>query len=64
LDALIVNAEIKGVSWLAENQLEWGVKYTRESIRDRVVEVVILLVFYKPNFDLPRNDQPLHTLGH
>jgi hypothetical protein len=37
LDALIVNTEIKGFhDW--RNQLEWGVKYTRESIRDRVVE--------------------------
>ncbi len=38
LDALIVNTEIKGFYDWKKNQLEWGVKYTRESIRDRVVE--------------------------
>jgi hypothetical protein len=38
LDALIVNTEIKGFHDWRKNQLEWGVKYTRESIRDRVVE--------------------------
>jgi hypothetical protein len=44
---------------------EWGVKYTRESIRDRVVEweVVILQVFNKPSNDLPRNDQPTPYTG-
>jgi hypothetical protein len=37
LDALIVNAEVKGFhDW--RKKIEWGVKYTRESIRDRVVE--------------------------
>jgi hypothetical protein len=46
LDALIVNTEIKGFHDWRKNQLEWGVKYTRESIRDRVVEwEVILQVF-------------------
>jgi hypothetical protein len=45
LDAFIVNTEIKG--FLEEKPLEWGVKYTRESIRDRVAEweVMILQVF-------------------
>ena len=39
LDALIVNAEIKGVHTLKNaNQVEWGFKYTREDIRDRLVE--------------------------
>ncbi len=38
LDALIVNAELKGFHNWKKNQLEWGIKYTRESIRDRVVE--------------------------
>jgi hypothetical protein len=48
LDAF-VNTEIKGFHDWRKNQLEWGVKYTRESIRDRVVEweVVILQVFNK-----------------
>ncbi|BDB54827.1 TonB-dependent receptor [Flavobacterium ammoniigenes] len=38
LDALIANIEIKGFHDWKKNQLDWGVKYTRESIRDRVVE--------------------------
>ena len=38
LDALIVNAEVKGFHDLKKSQLEWGFKYTREDIRDRVVE--------------------------
>jgi hypothetical protein len=48
LDALIVNTEIKGFHDWRKNQLE-GKEYTRESIRDRVVEweVMILQVFNK-----------------
>jgi hypothetical protein len=38
LDALIVNAEVKGFHDLKRSQIEWGFKYTREDIRDRVVE--------------------------
>jgi hypothetical protein len=38
LDALIVNAEMKGFHTFEKNQLEWGAKFTRESIRDRVIE--------------------------
>jgi hypothetical protein len=39
LDALIVNAEVKGFHELKNNnQMEWGFKYSREDIRDRVVE--------------------------
>jgi hypothetical protein len=38
LDALIANAEIKGFKEWSNSQLEFGLKYTRESIRDRVVE--------------------------
>jgi hypothetical protein len=38
LDALIVNAEVKGFHTLKKNQIEWGVKYTREDIRDRIIE--------------------------
>ena len=38
LDALIVNTELKGLHNWKKNHLEWGIKYTRESIRDRVVE--------------------------
>ncbi|WPR70054.1 carboxypeptidase-like regulatory domain-containing protein [Flavobacterium sp. NG2] len=38
LDALIVNTEIKGFHDWKKNLVEWGAKFTRESIRDRVVE--------------------------
>ncbi len=38
LDALIANIELKGFHDWKKSQLDWGVKYTRESIRDRVVE--------------------------
>ncbi len=38
LDALIANIELKGFHDWKQSQLDWGVKYTRESIRDRVVE--------------------------
>ena len=38
LDALIANIELKGFYDWKHSQLDWGLKYTRESIRDRVVE--------------------------
>ena len=38
LDALIFNGEIKGNNKIQNNTIEWGFKYTREDIRDRVVE--------------------------
>ena len=38
LDALIVNAEVKGFHDVKKHQIEWGFKYTREDIRDRIVE--------------------------
>jgi CarboxypepD_reg-like domain/TonB-dependent Receptor Plug Domain len=38
LDALIFNTEIKGFHDIKKNQIEWGIKYTRESIKDRLVE--------------------------
>ncbi|RYG44733.1 MAG: TonB-dependent receptor, partial [Chitinophagaceae bacterium] len=39
LDALIINAEIKGEHKLKnKHEVEWGVKYTREDFRDRLVE--------------------------
>jgi hypothetical protein len=38
LDALIINTEIKGFHDVKKHQIEWGFKYTREDIRDRVVE--------------------------
>ncbi len=61
LDALIVNAEIKGFHKLEENEIEWGFKYTREDIRDRVVEweVIDSAGFsINPPFAGSYNDQP------
>lgn len=61
LDALIVNAEIKGFHKLEENEIEWGFKYTREDIRDRVVEweVIDSAGFnINPPFSGSYNDQP------
>jgi len=63
LDALIANAEVKGFHDLQakKSQIEWGFKYTREDIRDRIVEweVVDSAGFSLPNpvIDIP-NDQP------
>ncbi|MCL6461247.1 MAG: TonB-dependent receptor [Flavobacterium micromati] len=62
LDALIVNTEIKGFHDWKESQIEWGIKYTRESIRDRVIEWEVIdsagFSLNPPIIDLPRNDQP------
>lgn len=62
LDALISNAEIKGVHEFERNKIEWGAKYTRESIRDRVVEWQVIdsagFSINPPIIDLPKNDQP------
>ena len=38
LDALITNIEHKGNYQLDDNNFEWSLKYTREDIRDRLVE--------------------------
>jgi hypothetical protein len=62
LDALIVNTEVKGIYDWKVNQLEWGVKYTREDIRDRVVEWEVIdsagFSINPPIVILPKNDQP------
>jgi hypothetical protein len=62
LDALIFNAEVKGFHEVSEkSQVEWGVKYTREDIRDRIVEWEVI---DSAGFSLPNpllgyiNDQP------
>lgn len=63
LDALIVNAEIKGVHQINDkkHQIEWGFKYTRENIRDRIVEWEVIdsagFSINPPHIDLP-NQQP------
>ena len=63
LDALIANAEIKGFKeWNNNNQLEFGLKFTRESIRDRIVEWEVIdsagFSIKPPILDLPKNNQP------
>ncbi len=64
LDALIVNAEVKGFHDLKKNQIEWGFKYTREDIRDRVVEWEVIdsagFSINPHNLNLPTNQQPYH----
>ena len=62
LDALIVNAEVKGFHKLKrEAEIEWGVKFTREDIRDRIVEWEVIdsagFSINPPIIDVPR-DQP------
>lgn len=63
LDALIANAEVKGFKeWLNDSQLEFGLKYTRESIRDRVVEWEAIdsagFSINPPLVILPKNNEP------
>lgn len=61
LDALIANVELKGFYAKNKNQIEWGIKYTRENIRDRIVEweVIDSAGFsVNPPLVLPKNDQP------
>lgn len=62
LDALIVNAEIKGVHQKEKDNIEWGFKYTREDIRDRIVEWEVIdsagFSINPPIVDLPKNNQP------
>ena len=63
LDALIVNAEIKGTHQLKnkKHQVDWGIKYTRENIRDRIVEWEVIdsvgFSINPPQFSDP-NPQP------
>lgn len=42
LDAFIVNAENKGSLQLKEHQIDYGIKYTHEDIRDRIREYEIV----------------------
>lgn len=61
LDAMIVNAEVKGFHNINENKIEWGFKYTREDIRDRIVEWEVIdsagFSLNPPIIEVPR-DQP------
>lgn len=62
LDALIANIELKGTKEWKESQLEFGLKYTRESIRDRIVEWEMIdsagFSINPPIDILPENNQP------
>ena len=62
LDALIANVEVKGSHILKRDRLEWGVKYTREDIRDRLYEYEVIdsagFSIRPPVVSLPVNDQP------
>jgi hypothetical protein len=61
LDALIANMELKGFHDWKKSQLDWGVKYSRESIRDRVVEweVIDSAGFsIPPPMVLPQKNEP------
>ncbi len=61
LDALIVNVEHRGSYNLKDNLLEWSVKYTKEDIRDRIVEWEVIdsagFSINPPHIDA-FNDQP------
>lgn len=62
LDALIMNAEVKGVHKKNDDQIEWGLKYTHESIRDRLREWEVVdsagFSLNNPILDIPVNEQP------
>jgi hypothetical protein len=61
LDAVIVNTEVKGNHTIKEHQVDWGFKYTREDIKDRIVEweVIDSAGFsLNPPKVTPANDQP------
>ncbi len=61
LDALIFNVEHKGTYIADTHQLDWGIKYTSEDIRDRLQEYEIVDsagFSIRPPINDFRNDQP------
>ena len=61
LDALITNIELKGTHIVhKKQQIDWGFKYTRENIRDRISEYEVIdsagFSINPPN--IPYQDQP------
>ena len=64
LDALIINSEVKGSHALKnkKSQVEWGFKYTRENIRDRISEYEVIdsagFAISPPTVPYVGNDQP------
>jgi hypothetical protein len=67
LDALIFNAEVKGINKVQNNTIEWGFKYTLEDIRDRVVEWEVIdsagFSLNPPKFDFPNNQPAQAYIG-
>ncbi len=61
LNATIINTEIKGFHKNNENQLEWGLKFSRENIKDRLVEWEVIdsagFSLNQPRI-VPANQQP------
>lgn len=59
LDAFIINGEVKGTHKIKDSnsQVEWGFKYSREDIRDRLVEWEMIdsagFSINPPEFDFP-----------
>ena len=61
LDALIFNLEHKGTFQKEESQIDWGIKYTREDIRDRLQEYEVIDsagFSIRPPLEDFTNDQP------
>ncbi|MEH6657138.1 TonB-dependent receptor [Leeuwenhoekiella marinoflava] len=61
LDALIVNLQHKGQYQKGSDQLDWGLKYARESIRDRLQEYEIIDsagFSIRPSLERFTNQQP------
>ena len=61
LDAVIVNAQHKGSYKMGNGQLDWGLKYTHEDIRDRLQEYEVIdsagFAIRPPRSEF-KNDQP------
>jgi hypothetical protein len=61
LNATILNAEIKGFHKKEANQFEWGIKYSKEKIKDRLIEYEVIDsagFSLNPPKLLPINEQP------
>ncbi len=62
LDALIINTEVKGESNIKKNRFDFGLKFTKEDIRDRIAEYTVIdsagFSINPPIKTLPQNQQP------
>lgn len=67
LDALITNVEVKGFHKKNDNLFEWGLKYTGENIRDRLVEWEVIdsagFSLNPPIKSIPVNQQPYESFN-